>query len=242
MLNGLSLFSGIGGIDLALSEWVRPVAYCEIERYAAGVLFSRMSDGALPIAPIFPDITKLTGKILPDIDIISGGSPCQDLSIAGFSKGLEGERSGLFFEFVRLVREIQPSYFFWENVGGSKRELHKINAIIKDIGYSARAGSLEAAHVGGCHRRERVWILANNNSNRAQGGFKKKICKQQRNKTQIENGSRVEAMPRRPLLSTPKLCRRSNDVPFQLDRIKALGNSVCPLQAKEAFKRLMGIK
>ena len=72
VLNGLSLFSGIGGIDIALSEWVRPVAYCEIEPYAAAVLFSRMADGSIPIAPIFPDVRRLRAEILPSIDAILG--------------------------------------------------------------------------------------------------------------------------------------------------------------------------
>jgi DNA (cytosine-5)-methyltransferase 1 len=241
MLNGLSLFSGIGGIDLALSEWVRPVAYCEIERYAAAVLFSRMLDGAIPTAPIFPDVTKLTGKILPSIDIIYGGSPCQALSIAGASKGLAGQRSGLFYEFIRLIREIEPEYFFWENVGGSRRSLHQIATTIKDVGYTARAGSLEAAHVGGCHRRERVWILANNTSKRSKCRSQEQIQGQPNRKT-IKNGGVFKALRIRPNTNTPKFCRSSNDVPFQLDRIKGLGNAVVPACARQAFKTLMGLK
>jgi len=73
MLNGLDLFSGIGGLSLALSPWVRPIAYCENDRYAQAVLLSRMYDGQLPSAPIWDDVTTLLPELLPgsEIDIIS---------------------------------------------------------------------------------------------------------------------------------------------------------------------------
>ena len=102
MLKGLDIFSGIGGITIALQEWVKPIAYCDIERYAQAVLLSRMADGTIPRAPIFKDVTKIT-NVGGKVDIIYGGFPCQDISVAGHGKGLEGERSGLFFEIMRLV-------------------------------------------------------------------------------------------------------------------------------------------
>jgi DNA (cytosine-5)-methyltransferase 1 len=166
MLNGLSLFSGIGGIDLALSEWVRPVAYCEIEPYAAGVLFSRMLDGSLPTAPVFPDVTKLTADILPPIDIIYGGFPCQDLSCAGRQAGLSGERSGLFFEIVRLVGECKPTFVFLENVPAIRPYRPDVFAAFENLGYECRDGTLAAAHVGACHIRNRWWFIAHTIGNR----------------------------------------------------------------------------
>src|SRR5690242_16210507 len=99
---GLDLFSGIGGITKALDGYVQPVAYCELEPYARGVLASRQSTGHLPIAPIWDDVKNLDGRRLPAVDIIYGGFPCQDISIAGRGVGLGGERSGLFREIVRL--------------------------------------------------------------------------------------------------------------------------------------------
>ena len=96
MLNGLDLFSGIGGISVALKEWVRPVAYCEIDPYCQGVLLSRMAEGRLPKAPISEDIRSITGlDFSGNIHIIYGGFPCQDISTLGNGKGLAGERSGL---------------------------------------------------------------------------------------------------------------------------------------------------
>jgi DNA (cytosine-5)-methyltransferase 1 len=82
-MNGLDLFSGIGGISLALEPWVRTVAYCEQDRYAQGVLLSRMRSGGIDRAPIWDDVRTLNKSILPNIDIIFGGFPCQDISVAG---------------------------------------------------------------------------------------------------------------------------------------------------------------
>lgn len=85
-LHGLDLFSGIGGIGIALELWVRTVAYCERDRYAQGVLLSRMRSGEIDRAPIWDDVTTLRGDMLPRIDIVFGGFPCQDLSVAGRGK------------------------------------------------------------------------------------------------------------------------------------------------------------
>lgn len=75
MLNGLDLFSGIGGISLALRDYVRPIAYCEIDPYCQGVLLSRMASGDLDNAPIWDDVKTLNGKDLEAVDIIVGGFP-----------------------------------------------------------------------------------------------------------------------------------------------------------------------
>jgi DNA (cytosine-5)-methyltransferase 1 len=165
-LNGLDLFSGIGGLSVGLSEWVKPVAYCEIDRYAAAVLFSRMSDGNLPAAPIFPDVRSLSKEILPSIDIIYGGFPCQDISVAGHGKGLAGERSGLFFEIVRLAKEIQPTFLFLENVPAiTGRGLDTIIREITKAGYDVRWTTLSAQEIGAPHKRERWWLLGHSKHN-----------------------------------------------------------------------------
>ena len=166
MLNGLSLFSGIGGIDVALSEYVRPIAYCEIDPYCQGVLFSRMARRDLSIAPIWPDINTLHtrksgGLPCEHIDIIYGGFPCQDISVAGHGKGLEGERSGLFFEIVRLCSEIKPRFIFLENVPAiTSRGGVEVVRQIASMGYDCRWCIISAASVGALHRRERWFLLA----------------------------------------------------------------------------------
>jgi DNA (cytosine-5)-methyltransferase 1 len=260
MLNGLDLFSGIGGITLALSEWVRPVAYCEIEPYAAGVVFSRIADGTLPFAPIFPDVTKLSGDILPDIDIIYGGFPCQDVSVAGLRKGLEGERTGLFSEIVRLAGECRPTFVFLENVPGIKPHRQKIFSAFENLGYTCRDGALAAAHVGALHIRNRWFFLAYSDSQHrgpewdgpdskgreVSAQFKGRsitdaasTISERDRQEQKRSQSRFAKKGWRP--TQPAVCRRDDGVSNRVDRIKCLGNAVVPAQAKEAFKRLMGL-
>lgn len=258
MLNGLSLFSGIGGLDVALSNWVRPIAYCEIDPYCQGVLLSRMATGDLVHAPIWDDIKTL--RIRPqeiDIDIIYGGFPCQDISIAGHGKGLDGERSGLFFEIMRLAKEIKPTFIFLENVPAiTTRGGLQVVREITEMGYDCRWCVISAASVGAMHKRGRFFLLARS---RREG---------------VENASSysygkpsIQANPKAFSLKTEKRARmgfagfsrkfeaiynwqknlcsmawHSDGIPFGMEQSKCFGNAVVPQQAKEAFKILMGIK
>jgi DNA (cytosine-5)-methyltransferase 1 len=155
-VNGLSLFSGIGGLDLALSEWVRPIAYCEAEPYAQAVLMSRMWDGRLVRAPIWPDVRTLRG-----CDLLYGGFPCQDISAAGAGAGLAGERSGLYFELERIVRETKPAFVFLENVPAIRtRGLGRVVWGLSELGYDCRWTVVSAAEVGAWHLRKRWFLLA----------------------------------------------------------------------------------
>lgn len=161
-MNGLDLFSGIGGLSIALSDWVRPIAYCEIDPYCQSVLLSRMFKGELPRSPIWDDITTFPASdFTSSVDIIYGGFPCQDISVAGRGKGLEGERSGLFFEIVRLAKEIKPKFLFLENVpritslGG-----YEVIRSLTEMGYDCRWCVISAASIGALHRRERWFLLA----------------------------------------------------------------------------------
>jgi len=161
-INGLDLFSGIGGISLALKDYVRPIAYCEIDPYCQGVLLSRMADESLCNGTIWDDIKTLDGNIFKGaVDIIYGGFPCQDISVAGHGKGLAGERSGLFYEIVRLLRETRPKFLFLENVPAitGRGGVEVVKEITK-MGYDCRWCVISAASVGALHRRERWFLLA----------------------------------------------------------------------------------
>ena len=172
MLNGLDLFSGIGGITLALKDYVRPIAYCEIEPYAQSVLKSRIADGLLPDAPIWDDVRKLDGYPFRGVvDIIYGGFPCQDLSVAGLGKGIQAERSGLFFEIMRLAEEIKPKFIFLENVPAiTGRGLNLVLKEIASLRYDSRYGVLSAYDVGAPHQRDRWFLLAYSPSLRRREG------------------------------------------------------------------------
>lgn len=162
MLNGLDLFSGIGGISYALRGYVQPIAYCEIDPYCQGVLLSRMGKNEIPEAPIWDNVCTLSGEgFRGNIDLVYGGFPCQDISVAGHGKGLEGERSGLFFEIVRLAKEIQSPFLFLENVPAiTSRGGLRVVREITEMGYDCRWCVISAASVGALHRRERWFLLA----------------------------------------------------------------------------------
>jgi len=163
-VRALSLFTGYAGIDLALSEYVSEVvAYVEIEEYCQKIIAYRMADGSIKRAPILADVKNVEGKA-GDCDIIYGGFPCQDISVAGNGKGLVGERSGLFYEIIRLTKEIRPTFVFLENVPAIRtRGLEQVIKEFTEIGYDCRWTCLSAASVGAPHKRERWFLLAHTN-------------------------------------------------------------------------------
>lgn len=161
--NVLSLFSGGGGLDLGIHRAVRDartVVYVEREAFACEVLAARMEEGALAPAPIWTDVCTFDGRPWRGVvDCVAGGSPCQDLSVAGKRAGLDGERSGLFFQFVRIVEEVRPGFVFWENVGGAASALPRVFDAFAALGYSGKAVKLRASDVGASHQRARVFLL-----------------------------------------------------------------------------------
>ena len=175
MLNGLDLFSGIGGNTIGLRSYIKTVAYCEFDRHAQSVLLSRMGDGSIEPAPIWDDITTLSAdKFDTPIDIIIGGFPCQDISIAGKGAGItENTRSGLFFQVTRLARELKPNFLFLENVPAIRtRGLDIVLQELTEIGYDCRWTMLSAAEVGANHKRERWFLLAHAKGGSGGGGLR----------------------------------------------------------------------
>lgn len=233
-INGLDLFSGIGGLGLALSNWVKPVVYCENNRHCQAVLLSRMSAGDLDVGPIWDDVRTLGGRALAHvpIEIIYGGFPCQDISSAGLGHGLEGKRSGLVFEIFRLAKEIKPTFIFLENVSairtrGGERVVKELAA----LGYDCRWDMLSAFDVGAPHKRDRWFLLANA---RGWGRTARMEIEKQERKSEARGNCRWT--------TEPIVARVANGVRHRVDRIKGLGNAVVPAQAREAFMRLMGIE
>lgn len=242
-MNGLDLFSGIGGNTIALREYVNTVAYCEADRHAQSVLLSRMQSGQLKPAPIWDDIRTLSSALFDvPIDIIIAGFPCQDISIAGNGKGLEGERSGLFFEIMRLARELRPAFIFLENVPAIRtRGLPRVTQELASHGYDCRWQMLSAQEIGAPHIRQRWFCLAYSQSFgaiRENGNLACENGETLRSKVQLkeETGHAINATRWEP---EPNVARVANGVSLTVDRIKRLGNSVVPKQAKEAFENLL---
>lgn len=168
-LNELALFAGAGGGLLAshLLGW-NTVAAVEIEKYPREVLLQRQRDGMLDNFPIWDDVCTFDGRPWRGlVDVVSGGFPCQDISPAGRGDGLAGARSGLWFEYLRIVEEVRPRFVFAEN--SSNLRANGLGTIIEGLtglGYGARWGVLGAWHIGAPHKRNRMWVLAYSPSQR----------------------------------------------------------------------------
>jgi DNA (cytosine-5)-methyltransferase 1 len=163
-LNELALFAGAGGGILGghLLGW-RTVCAVEWEPYAACVLAARQNDGLLPHFPIWDDVQTFDGRPWRGIvDVVSGGFPCQDISVAGAGAGLDGERSGMWREMARIIGEVRPRFAFVENSPMLvTRGLERVLADLTAMGYDSRWGVISAADIGAKHKRERIWIVAN---------------------------------------------------------------------------------
>lgn len=241
-MNGLDLFSGIGGISYALSDWVKPVAYCEIEPYCQSVLLQRMRERHLPQAPIWDDVRTLPANELPPIDIITAGFPCQDISIAGNGKGLDGEHSGLFFEIIKLASLLRPSFMFLENVPAIlHRGGKQVVGELAKHGYDCRWTVISASSVGALHQRKRWFALCHTNDKPSQQAYPKTEAKHK-----SQNSRRGYTGLYRPFTSrshwqksVADVCRAADGIPNGMDRLATLGNAVVPQQVQVAFISLL---
>ena len=158
-MRALTLFSGVGGLDAAIERafGCTVAAHCEADKHCQRVLARHW-----PGVPCHPDVRTLHGH-RGEFDLICGGFPCTDLSVAGKQAGLEGERSGLWFEYLRLVREIMPAVVVIENVPPLYRDFdlrRQVEEPLRDLGYEVLWTLCKASDVGAPHRRERTFALA----------------------------------------------------------------------------------
>lgn len=168
MLNVLDLFSGIGGFSLGFKRagWIT-IGFCEIEPSCQRVLAKHWPD-----TPIISDIRDLNAdSMLTSVDIICGGFPCQDISLAGKKAGIAGSRSGLWKEYARLINGLKPRYAIIENVANLRSSgLVTVLTDLWQIGYDAEWHCIPASALGAPHRRDRIWIIAYPNRERCNGG------------------------------------------------------------------------
>jgi len=229
-INVLDLFSGIGGLSLGL-HWagMRTVAFCEAEPFARSVLARHW-----PGVPIYPDIRTLSASRLredgvPRPDLLCGGFPCQDTSLAGRGAGLSGARSGLWSHMARLVRECRPDWVVAENVPGLRgRGADRVLSELEAAGYACWPLVVGAVHAGAPHRRSRVWLVAQAAAADAGGAG---LETWQRAPAAAGPGLPVER--RSGWAAAPGLRRVDDGVPGRVDRmrrarIQALGNAAVP--------------
>lgn len=155
-----STFTGIAGIDRAFEQAGMKCAWqCEIDKYARSVCRRHF-----PGVPMYDDITTLKGDQIAAIDLLCGGFPCQDVSVAGRRAGLAGKRTGLFFEFARLADELAPRWIVLENVPGllssnRGRDMGTVIGTLAELGYGLAYRVLDAQYFGVPQRRRRVVIV-----------------------------------------------------------------------------------
>ena len=303
-LKVLDLFSGIGGFSYAAERLVggfETTQFVEIDPYCQSVLRKNYFN-----VPIHDDIKTFNAKE-GQFDVITAGFPCQDLSIAGRQEGIgEGTRSGLFFEIIRLARQIRPKFILFENVRNliSHKDGETFQQILQTLaqaGFDVEWSVVSAKDVGACHKRDRVWFIAypssvkqdratseiqagrdtpssstvtnsksiqsddrevGDNQGEGQGQLSirgedsikstNSMCEGLeglRTEYQLRDSSEEETpcwspQPHtlepdwRRYLSQPTICRGDDGFSNRMDRLKSLGNSICPQAAAVPLARI----
>ena len=217
-----SLFAGIGGFDLGFERAGMTCKWqVEIDQYATRVLAKHW-----PNVHRERDIRECGTHNLERVDVICGGFPCQDISYAGLGAGLDGERSGLFFEAIRVVRQLRPTIFVLENVSALlTRGMDRVLGTLAEIGYDTEWHCIPAAAIGAPHRRDRVFILANPTST---------VRTEAANKPLRDRLSGIPAQfgGSSWWRTEPDVGRVADGVPARVDRLRGLGNAVVPQLAE----------
>tara|TARA_B100000424_G_scaffold41837_1_gene28330 strand:- start:20195 stop:20947 length:753 start_codon:yes stop_codon:yes gene_type:complete len=225
-----SLFSGIGGFELGLEQSIdgaETIWQVEQDPFCQKVLQKHW-----PNATIYNDVTTVGKHNLEPVDLLCGGFPCQDLSVAGSGKGInEGEKSSLWWEMYRIIGDLRPRYVVCENVPVLRiRGLDEVCGSLAKIGYDAEWQIISCKDQGGPHRRDRIFIVAY-----ANGKLGKKQSWNTKSMGSVQssyNSSRANGRNARKYWERhpppPPFCRVDDGVPNRMDRIKALGNAVVP--------------
>lgn len=222
-----SLFSGIGGIEKGLESagLGTTVWQCEIDPFCREVLAKHW-----PTATRYDNIMELHNP--PKVDILCGGFPCQDLSHAGKRAGLEGDRSGLWKEFLRIIGETSPTWVVIENVHHAWGNwVPTVRGDLASIGYSSVSIRLSASEIGADHERRRVFVIAH--------ADRKLLWDLSRRASRKDR--EVETQPRDPRWGTAasRVARSDDGVPFGIHRRTSLGNAVVPQVAEVIGKMIM---
>lgn len=254
-MNELALFAGAGGGILGgkLLGW-KTVCAVEFDEHARNVLIARQNDRSLEPFPIWDDVRTFDGKPWRGlVDVVSGGFPCQDISAAGTGKGLNGERSGLWSEMSRIIREVRPRFAFVENSPMlTVRGLGRVLGDLAEMGYNARWGVLGAFHASLPHVRERIWIIADSSEERRGGIFGGADS----DSRDMERHFQAITSAHRPLEefqrqrnewqdktedSLPSyLCRVDDGASLNVDRLERVGNMQSPLVVAKAWEIMTG--
>lgn len=245
-LTHLSLFSGIGGLDLAAElAGFRTVGQCEWADYPRAVLEKHW-----PGLPRWRDIRTLTKESfyeqtgLRTVTVLSGGFPCQPFSTAGKRRGKDDDRY-LWPEMLRVIQEIRPAWVVGENVAGLvSMALDTVLSDLESIGYSTQAFVIPACAVDAPHRRDRCAIISYD----SRIGFKRmrevreQVCKSQFAEKVSDRNCDFKISDTAWWNPEPNVCRVVHGVPSRVDRLKCLGNAVVPQQFFPIFRGIADLE
>jgi len=233
-----SLFTGIGGFDLP-AQWVGIETLWQIEKdeFCLKVLNKRF-----PNAKKYEAIKNVKTEELTAVDIISGGFPCQPFSLAGKRKGTTDDRY-LWDEMFRIIRSVKPSWVIAENVHGlinisDGLVFEQVLSDMENEGYDTQPFIIPASAVNAPHKRDRVWIIANNHRKHSKEHFSGHQSQGESNEKPIRRS--VYDWNRHWTQVASELCRMDDGISTRLDRhrIKALGNAIVPQVAYNIFKTI----
>jgi DNA (cytosine-5)-methyltransferase 1 len=215
-----SLFSGFGGLDLGLERAGWKCAWqVEINKYARRVLNKHWSD-----VPKFADVRECGERNLTRVTLIAGGFPCQDISEVGYNAGLDGSRSGLWREQLRIIDELRPEYALIENVRRLRsRGLDRVLKELAACGYDAEWETVSACAFGAPHSRERLFIVAYPASIGRERGRVFESCAQP---MEVVGCGESGTWNQRPVASLP--IRVAYGLPDRVERLRGIGNAVVP--------------
>ena len=240
-----SLFTGIGVFDLAAKEaGLNNIFQVEIDEWCQKVLQKQF-----PKTDKYLDINEFNAKkYRGSINILSGGFPCQDISISGRGEGINGSRSGLWSKYSRIISEVLPGYVLIENSPQiTKKGFEKILHDLSEIGYDAEWESFFASEFGKCHYRERIYVLAYPNVQRRRGilHYIKRSISEENRKTNTLDSQRSPFLRFAERFGEPAVLRVDDGLAKRLDAIKRLGgcgNAVVKDIPLRIFKELSKLK
>lgn len=234
--------------------------HCEADPFCRRVLEKHW-----PGIPTFDDVCTLNAGMAEGVDVLCGGFPCQDISLAGKGAGIDGARSGLWSEFARLIGEFRPRYVLVENVSALLgRGLDRVLSDLSALGFDAEWDCIPASAVGAPHRRDRLWVIAYSHGSGLQGWpvssgerpeiagarnggaladaegerVRSRLCEGESQGFgwgRLGNGSRPEAQ----WATEPDVGRVAYGVPARVDRLRSLGNALVPQVAQWIGERIV---
>ena len=240
-MNELALFAGGGGSILAGSifGW-RTVCAVEIDPGARRILLDRQRDGLLDEFPIWDDVRTFDGTPWRGhVDVVTGGFPCQDISICRKGEGLDGERSRLWIEMARIIREVRPRLIIVENSPAIIfRGLGRVLADLAGMGMDARWGVFRASAIGAAHHRRRFYLVAYPNGSILEGvDFPQTSITDQAKSRRRQSARAIDAaMPADDYASMP---RDPDDVARGMDGLRTTGNGWVPAVVVRAAASLL---